>query len=159
MDGVQSFGEKRAFWRTIGQLRRSGVRGSNEKSLLLLGLIACEFTRRIRGIEQYGGESVSQSSLKDQAFSTFLDQNPPFELPPENGISPSTKACPVQWTVIDYSATKRLAKRQIAYSRSHSLTKGRIRRADLSFCDRFKSGRRNTRFLRPVEQEIPRLVA
>jgi hypothetical protein len=53
-------------------------------------------------------ERVSQSPLKDQAFSTFLDQNPPFELPPENGISPSTKACPVQWTVIDNSATKRL---------------------------------------------------
>jgi hypothetical protein len=122
MDGVQSFGEKRAFWRTIGQLRRSGVRGSNEKSLLLLGLIACEFTRRIRGIEQYGGESGSQSSLKDQAFSTFLDQNPPFELPPENGISPSTKACPVQWTVIDYSATKRLAKGKLhTRARIHSL--------------------------------------
>jgi hypothetical protein len=31
----------------------------------------------------YGGESVSQSPLKDIAFSTFLDQNPPFELPPK----------------------------------------------------------------------------
>jgi hypothetical protein len=31
--------------------------------------------------------------LKDKAFSTFLDQNPPFELPPENKIPPSTKAC------------------------------------------------------------------
>ena len=40
----------------------------------------------------YGGEGVSQSPLKDQAFSTFLDQNPPFELPPENGISPSIKS-------------------------------------------------------------------
>ena len=30
-----------------------------------------------------GGESVSQSPLKDNAFSTFLDQNPPFELPPK----------------------------------------------------------------------------
>jgi hypothetical protein len=38
----------------------------------------------------YGGEGVSQSPLKDQAFSTFLDQNPPFELWPKNGISPST---------------------------------------------------------------------
>jgi hypothetical protein len=27
-----------------------------------------------------GGEGVSQSPLKDKAFSTFLDQNPPFEL-------------------------------------------------------------------------------
>jgi hypothetical protein len=25
-----------------------------------------------------GGEGVSQLSLKDKAFSTFLDQNPPF---------------------------------------------------------------------------------
>ena len=39
MDGVQSFGEKRDFRRTIGRLCRSGVRSSNEKSLLLLGLI------------------------------------------------------------------------------------------------------------------------
>jgi hypothetical protein len=30
-----------------------------------------------------GGESVSQSSFKDQAFSTFLDQNPPLELRPK----------------------------------------------------------------------------
>jgi hypothetical protein len=30
--------------------------------------------------KQCGGESVSQSPLKDKAFSTFLDQNPPFEL-------------------------------------------------------------------------------
>ncbi len=28
----------------------------------------------------YGGESVSQSPLKDKPFSTFLDRNPPFEL-------------------------------------------------------------------------------
>src|SRR6266481_2267923 len=40
----------------------------------------------------YGGESVSQSPLKYKAFSTFLDQNPPFELRPKNGISPSAKA-------------------------------------------------------------------
>jgi hypothetical protein len=67
---------------------------------------------------QIGGESVSQSPLKDQAFSIFLDQNPPFELPPENGISPSTKACPVQWTVVDNSATKRLAKGKLPAHRS-----------------------------------------
>lgn len=30
-----------------------------------------------------GGESVSQLPLKDKAFSTFLDQNPPFELRPK----------------------------------------------------------------------------
>jgi hypothetical protein len=56
-----------------------------------------------------GGESVSQSLLKDKAFSTFLDQNLPFELP-EKGISRSTKGCPAQWSVIDISAIKRLAK-------------------------------------------------
>jgi hypothetical protein len=37
-------------------------------------------------------ESVSQSPLKDQAFSTFLNRNPPFELPPENGFSRSLHA-------------------------------------------------------------------
>jgi hypothetical protein len=30
----------------------------------------------------YGGESVGQLPLKDKAFSTFPDQNPPFELRP-----------------------------------------------------------------------------
>jgi hypothetical protein len=39
--------------------------------------------RRSDGSDEAGGESVSQSPLKDQAFSTFLDQNPPFELPTE----------------------------------------------------------------------------
>ncbi len=41
----------------------------------------------------YGGESVSQPPLKDKVLTTFLDQNPPFELRPENGVSPPTKAC------------------------------------------------------------------
>src|SRR5258707_6200431 len=41
----------------------------------------------------YGGESVSQLPLQDNAFSTFLDQNPPFELRPENWVSLPTKAC------------------------------------------------------------------
>jgi hypothetical protein len=63
-----------------------------------------------RGEQCSGGEGVSQPPLKDNAFSTFLDQNPPFEQRPENGISPSTNACAVQWTVIDNSAIKRLAK-------------------------------------------------
>jgi len=35
-----------------------------------------------------GGEGASQSPLKDRAFLTLLDQNPPLELRPENGISP-----------------------------------------------------------------------
>jgi hypothetical protein len=34
----------------------------------------------------YGGENVSQSPLKDKAFSTFQDENPPFDLPTENGV-------------------------------------------------------------------------
>jgi hypothetical protein len=40
-----------------------------------------------------GGESVSQSPLKEKVFPTFLNQNPPFEQRPEKGIPPSTKAC------------------------------------------------------------------
>ena len=53
--GVQSFGEKRATRRIISGLCRPGVRSSNEKSPLLLGLIANEFTRRIHGFGQAGG--------------------------------------------------------------------------------------------------------
>ena len=39
-----------------------------------------------------GGESVSQSALKDNAFLTFVDQKPLFELPLESEFSSSTKA-------------------------------------------------------------------
>jgi hypothetical protein len=44
--------------------------------------------------------------LKDNAFSTFLDQNPPFELPPKWN-SAFDKTCPSQWPVIDNTAIKR----------------------------------------------------
>src|SRR6266566_3503009 len=60
-----------------------------------------------------GGESVSQLPLKDKAFSTFLDQNPPFELPPKWN-SAFDKTCPAQWPVIDNTAIKQLAKGKIA---------------------------------------------
>jgi hypothetical protein len=55
MDKLQSFGEKWAFRRTIGWLCLSGGWSSNEKSLLLLGLFAREFARRMRGLGQAGG--------------------------------------------------------------------------------------------------------
>jgi hypothetical protein len=60
--------------------------------------------------QQDGGERVSHLPLKNKAFLTFLDQNPPLELRPENGILPSTKVCPAQWPVIDDSVIERLAK-------------------------------------------------
>jgi hypothetical protein len=66
----------------------------------------------------YGGESVSQSPLKDNAFSTFLDQNPPFELPPKWNSAFGTKTCPAQWPVIDNTAIKRLAKGKLPSHRS-----------------------------------------
>ncbi len=40
-----------------------------------MGILKNSYLSRMRG-----GESVSQSPLKDRAFSTFQDQNPPFEL-------------------------------------------------------------------------------
>jgi hypothetical protein len=67
-------------------------------------------TMGYRGEQCNGGEGVSQSPLKDKAFSTFLNQNPPFELRPENGISPSAKAC-ARNGAIDNSAIKRLLRR------------------------------------------------
>jgi hypothetical protein len=45
-----------------------------------------------------GGQGVSQPSLKDRAFSTFLDQNPPFELRPEFA---SDRSLFRQWPVIE----------------------------------------------------------
>jgi hypothetical protein len=43
-------------------------------------------------LRKFGGEGDSQSPLKDRAFSIFLDQNPPLELRPEQGISPVSLA-------------------------------------------------------------------
>ena len=57
IDRVQSFGEKRAFRRMLSRLCRSRARSSNEKSLLLLGLVARELIRRTRDLGQTGGES------------------------------------------------------------------------------------------------------
>jgi hypothetical protein len=46
-----------------------------------------------------GGESVSQSPLNDQAFSTFLDQNPPFALRPKTGVSPPIFSWNPSWLI------------------------------------------------------------
>ena len=45
-----------------------------------MGLIARALAWRAHPLVKAGGESVSQSPLKDKAFSSFLDQNPPFAL-------------------------------------------------------------------------------
>ena len=52
---VQSPGDKWAIRRRISRLCRFEVRSSNEKSLLLLGLIANKFGQRIHGFSQAGG--------------------------------------------------------------------------------------------------------
>jgi hypothetical protein len=65
----------------------------------------------------YGGESVSQSQLKDNAFSISLHQNPPFELPPKMEFR-LRQNCPAQWPVIDNTAIKRLAKGKLPSHRS-----------------------------------------
>ena len=58
-----------------------------------------------------GGEGVSQPPLKDKAFSTFLDQNPPFELRPgPKWDFTAGKSLFSQWPMIDNNAPKRLAK-------------------------------------------------
>jgi hypothetical protein len=65
----------------------------------------CAVSRWCGGLRN-GGESVSQSPLKDQAFSTFLDQNPPFELQPENGFRLRQKPVPPNgssWTTYGVS--------------------------------------------------------
>jgi hypothetical protein len=48
-----------------------------------MGLVNFGEGRRSAAQKAAGGESVSQSPLNNKAFSTFLDQNPPFELPPK----------------------------------------------------------------------------
>ncbi len=49
-----------------------------------MGLCAVLSTEKVGA----GGESVSQLALKDKAFSTFLDQNPRFELLAKMGFAP-----------------------------------------------------------------------
>jgi hypothetical protein len=43
-----------------------------------------------KGEQCSGGEGVSQSPLKNKAFSKSLDQNPLFELRPERQIAAAT---------------------------------------------------------------------
>jgi hypothetical protein len=55
--------------------------------------------------------SVSQPPLKNKAFSTFLEQNPPFELRPgPKWDFTAGKSLFSQWPMIDNNATKRLVK-------------------------------------------------
>src|SRR5579863_1675884 len=70
---------------------------SSRYSLFLLSIRTVGY----KGEQCSGGESVSQSPLKDKAFSNFLDRNPPFELRPKTGVpifswNPycSSKYCP-----------------------------------------------------------------
>jgi hypothetical protein len=66
----------------------------------------------------YGGESVSQSPLKYKAFSTFLDQNPPFELQPEMEFGLRQKPIPTDDPIIDNTPFRRLAKGNLPSHRS-----------------------------------------
>jgi hypothetical protein len=52
-----------------------------------------------RGEQCGGGESVSQHPLKDKAFSTFLCQNPTFELRPKTGVSPPIFSWNPSWLI------------------------------------------------------------
>jgi hypothetical protein len=73
--GVQSSGEKRAFRRIISRPCRSAVRSSDEKSLLLLGLIANKFERRTHGLGQAGGgrgTGIEPSPRRPEYSSEFL---------------------------------------------------------------------------------------
>lgn len=53
-----------------------------------------QLARRTCGVGQAGGESVSQSLLKDKVFSTFLNQNPQFELTEKRGFCARQKPVP-----------------------------------------------------------------
>ena len=57
-----------------------------------------------------GGEGVSQPPLKEKAFSTFLDQNPRFELRLKNRASPARRRANAATTMLP-PAFRRLAPR------------------------------------------------
>jgi hypothetical protein len=74
--GVQSFGEKWAFRRIMSAPCRVGVQSSNEKSLLLLGLIANEFARRTHGLGRSGG--AREIRTRGTASHSTSARRPPF---------------------------------------------------------------------------------
>jgi hypothetical protein len=82
------------FMATLQEIRRKIERScelavqSPNRKCSRMGLVTKEIARRKHRIGQAGGESVSQSLLKDQALLTFLGQNPPFELLSKTGVSP-----------------------------------------------------------------------
>jgi hypothetical protein len=72
--------------------------------------------------------------LKDKRFSTFLDQNPPFERRPENGVSPLTKACSAQWHVIDNTAIKRLVEGKLSATAQQRGFEDKVARSNEARC-------------------------
>ena len=96
-----------------------------------------------------GGEGVSQSPLKDKAFSTFPDRNPPFEPRPENcNFAPDHKLFR-QWPVIDENAIKGL---------TCSNRVGRVRTRGLGHSFHRKEARRICRDCRNARSEDQRLL-
>jgi hypothetical protein len=80
---------------TVCAVTRGNIAELDATALSSPSLFCCRFETIGYKEEQCGGgESVSQSPLKDKVFSTFLDKNPRFGLRPKNGISSSTKASP-----------------------------------------------------------------
>src|SRR5690242_8825897 len=54
-------------------------------------VLCCRFEQLDTAEKQCGGESVSQSLLKDKAYLSVLGQNLPIELLPKSGVSPPTR--------------------------------------------------------------------
>jgi hypothetical protein len=62
--------------------------------------------------EAGGGEGVSQLKVKDKGLTTFLDQNPPFELRPEKkGFA--SKSLFHQWPLFDDKRDRATSERQM----------------------------------------------
>jgi hypothetical protein len=74
---LRSYG-LRGDWGNIAELAAT--------AFVALLIVCCRFERSDTEENSVVAESVSQSLLKDKAFSTFLDQNQPFELRPEMGF-------------------------------------------------------------------------
>jgi len=65
--------------RSLGSQTDEGLESENARLKKLVADYRHRHWRTVRN-KRDGGESVSQFPLKDKAFSTFLDQNPLFEL-------------------------------------------------------------------------------
>jgi hypothetical protein len=111
---VQSFGDKWAFRRIMSAPCRLEVRSSNEKSLLLLGLIANKFARRIHGFGQAGGGRGTgfEPSPRGPAWRKVTQRTPPISALSSRRLGPPIVSARSPATLFKFESRKHLSLRR-----------------------------------------------